>query len=60
MLLGCEIRHFGSDFAFIEIIKIGKLIALGLMNLTAVVLKSACSLTYSCLLLSWAIGKLLD
>lgn len=60
MLLLSEIWHFGTNFTFIKIMKIAELIALGLMNLTAVVLKSTCSFTGSFLLLTWVFGKLLD
>ena len=60
MLLVCKIWHFWRYFTFIKIIKIGELVALGLMDLTAVVLESTCSFTGSCLLLSWAFGKLLN
>lgn len=60
MLLVCKIWHFWRYFTLIKIIKIGKLVALGLMDLTAVVLESTCSFTSSCLLLSWAFGQLLN
>ena len=60
MLLVCKIWHFWRYFTFIKIIKIGELVTLRLMDLTAVVLESTCSFTGSCLLLSWAFGKLLN
>lgn len=47
MLFWCEIRHFGTYFAFVEIIKIGELVTLGFMHLAAVVLECTCSFTGS-------------
>ncbi len=48
--------HFGcAHFALIEVIEVGELIALGVMDLAAIVLESIVSFTVSNFFLHWSL-----
>ncbi len=55
-----KLRHFGIDFAFIEVMIIGKLTTLWWGYLTVVVLECAGPSTISDFLLHWVISQLLN